>query len=315
MRGPRKTAVVTALAVAAAVLVPASSYAATSEEFAGGTGSEIAAEDDLTHQEEDLVEEEDEEVLVEEAEVTGKLLADDSALLATEYQGNRVTISALEAGTLSWTDLASDQFTATDALVETGSAHGSRAASATKGANYVALVNNDGFSVLVELLSRESDREYAFDVGVPEGAMLILTDEGSVDVLGNDRYTIGSFETPWALDAEGREIPTRFEVEAKTITQIIETDENTVYPVVADPRYTWGWVTGTVYFNKWETLILCSGTLNTLRWLVTLPFWIPVVLAVASIIVLYSCAARLLDKCVKVKSTGAVIIYSGGYCR
>ena len=185
----------------------------------------------------------------------------------------------------------------------------------TKGANYVALVNSDGFSVLVEVLSARSSSEYAFDIGLPYGATLILTDEGSIDVLGDDRYTIGSFDAPWALDAEGKEIPTRFEVDGNTITQIIETNEKTAYPVVADPRYTWGWVTGTVYFDKWETMMLCTGTLTTLRWLVTLPFWIPVVLAVASVIVAYSCAARLLDKCVKVKSTGVVSIYSGGYCR
>ena len=85
-------------------------------------------------------------------------------------------------------------------------------------------------------------------------------------------------------------------VDGNTITQIVETDETTAYPVVADPHFTWGWLTGTVYFNKWETLALCSGSFHTLNTLVILPFWLPILLAVAAAIFVFSCSARLLDK-------------------
>lgn len=60
-----------------------------------------------------------------------------------------------------------------------------------------------------------------------EIATLILTDEGSVDVLGEDRYTLGAFDVPWAVDAIGADVPTRFEIDGNTITQIIETDATT----------------------------------------------------------------------------------------
>ena len=133
-------------------------------------------------------------------------------------------------------------------------------------------------------------------------------------MLGNDRYTIGEFEAPWALDADGNTVPTHFEVDGDTITQIVETDETTAYPVVADPHFTWGWLSGTVYFNKWETLTLCSGSYNTLIALGILPFWLPILLAVAAVIFVYSCVARLLGMCIKVKSNGSVLYYTGGFC-
>ncbi len=49
------------------------------------------------------------------------------------------------------------------------------------------------------------------------------------------------------------------------------------YPVVGDPKYTWGWVTGTVYLNRNETSKLMLGTgLATLItgrvWFISVPF-------------------------------------------
>lgn len=313
------TSIITALSVIAAVLVPASSVgAASGESFEeespivadtatvpgglGGDGSTVPANTDATPS--------------EEPSAIGQLLVDDGGggIVATEYQGNRVTVSTKPGTALSWADLKGDELVATRALVGDDSVNGKRAASSEMGINYVTLVSDDGFSVLIEVASVNSGSEFAFDIGLPDGASLILTDEGSVDVLGDDRYTIGSFESPWALDVNGNNVATRFEVAGNTITQIIETDESTAYPVVADPRFTWGWVTGTVYFDKWETVTLCSASQNTLYTLAILPFWWPIILAVAATLFVISCTARLLDKCVKVKSTLVVSHYSGGYC-
>ena len=152
------------------------------------------------------------------------------------------------------------------------------------------------------------------EVDLPEGATLILTEEGSIDVLGDDRYTIAAFEVPWALDADGNDVPTHFTVDGNTITQIVETEETTVYPIVADPDLTWGNISGTAYFDKWETTLLCGGSWYTLVAMVTSAFWFPILAAVLLTMVAMACAARLLDKCIKVKSYGTVAMYSGGYC-
>lgn len=52
---------------------------------------------------------------------------------------------------------------------------------------------------------------------------------------------IGEVEAPWAVDAEGNELETYYEIEDGKIVQTVITDEDTVYPVVADPNIAW-WV-------------------------------------------------------------------------
>ena len=53
-----------------------------------------------------------------------------------------------------------------------------------------------------------------------------------------DGQKIGFFMLPWALDANGTEVPTHYELDGLTLTQIVEHDTgNFVYPIVADPSY------------------------------------------------------------------------------
>ncbi len=46
---------------------------------------------------------------------------------------------------------------------------------------------------------------------------------------------VAEIQTPWAVDANGNPVETRFELDVHTLTQIIETNNNTAFPVVADP--------------------------------------------------------------------------------
>lgn len=62
----------------------------------------------------------------------------------------------------------------------------------------------------------------------------------------------GRISAPWAYDATGKALPTSFTISGDTITQHVDAT-GAVFPVVADPHYTWGWISGTVYFNKTET--------------------------------------------------------------
>ncbi len=66
----------------------------------------------------------------------------------------------------------------------------------------------------------------------------------------------------WALDASGQPVPTRYRIEGTTLVQVID-HHGAAYPVVGDPKYTWGWVTGTVYLNRNETNKLILGTAIT----------------------------------------------------
>ena len=48
----------------------------------------------------------------------------------------------------------------------------------------------------------------------------------------------GTFDAPWAVDADGQELPTAYEVIGDKLVQTVETD-GASYPIVADPSYTY----------------------------------------------------------------------------
>lgn len=43
----------------------------------------------------------------------------------------------------------------------------------------------------------------------------------------------------WAVDANGHKVNTRYEVHHNTLTQVVDTTKNTVFPVTADPSWWW----------------------------------------------------------------------------
>lgn len=81
-----------------------------------------------------------------------------------------------------------------------------------------------------------------FVVELPEGAELSPSNEGFDVIVDLDgiTVTVGRIAAPWAVDAEGKELPTSYSLDGETITQHVETREAT-YPVVADPAVTVGW--------------------------------------------------------------------------
>lgn len=84
------------------------------------------------------------------------------------------------------------------------------------------------------LESNESPRVFTYELDLPKGAKLELQEGGAIAVIDNG-VLIGGIAEPWARDASGREIATRYEIDGHSFTQIIAQDESTVYPVVADP--------------------------------------------------------------------------------
>lgn len=54
--------------------------------------------------------------------------------------------------------------------------------------------------------------------------------------LAEDEVPFLAIEKPWAVDAAGKQLPTRYEVQGTTLSQIVDTTGAT-YPVVADPLF------------------------------------------------------------------------------
>lgn len=50
---------------------------------------------------------------------------------------------------------------------------------------------------------------------------------------------IGMISAPWAVDATGQSLSTRYELQGSTLVQLIETSADTAFPVTADPGFWW----------------------------------------------------------------------------
>ncbi len=87
------------------------------------------------------------------------------------------------------------------------------------------------FLSVLEDHSAPSAYDYVF-----EGAQLELLDDGSVSVT-QDGVETARIDAPWALDAEGAAVPTRYVTKGDTLTQIVDhTSGDFSYPITADPH-------------------------------------------------------------------------------
>ena len=169
-------------------------------------------------------------------------------------------------------------------------------------------------AILFRLRDAQAAPDLSFAIDNPDGR-LELQASGAVNIIDASGAVVGSISEPWARDAAGRELSTSFTVSGNTVTQHVDTT-GAVYPVIADPKWTWGIVTGTVYFNKHETSVIAASS----DWVNKLAIFIPGIWS--TIIGLYAAVVHEVAKhakaaggCVKLKSTGAVGIYFGGYCK
>lgn len=109
------------------------------------------------------------------------------------------------------------------------------------GSTITSYTTNRGSQTLIEVPDSSAPEDYAFELDLPTGTTASLKQDGSVGVFDSTGEEVGSYATPWAYDADGRAIPTSYEVEGDTLKQHIETSEASKYPIIADPSSAWGW--------------------------------------------------------------------------
>ncbi len=75
-----------------------------------------------------------------------------------------------------------------------------------------------------------------------EVTLLPLEDDKIAVLVDKGDYmtAVATIDEPWAFDANGAKVPTSYEVEENTLTQVVDTPDNAALPVVADPRIVWG---------------------------------------------------------------------------
>jgi hypothetical protein len=112
----------------------------------------------------------------------------------------------------------------------------------------------DGVRALVQIDSAEAPERYAFRVG-GDAASLRLEDDGSVTALDATGQPIGSFEAPWATDADHTPVATRYELDGDRIVQTVDhRDHAYSYPIIADPH--WAESISRCYTPSWTNNII-----------------------------------------------------------
>ncbi|MGA6164553.1 hypothetical protein [Amycolatopsis magusensis] len=108
----------------------------------------------------------------------------------------------------------------------------------------------DGVRGMVVVDNADAPTRYRYNFELPEGATLAPRGDGgiAVQVVTNGiSATIGEIAPAWAIDAMGKSVSTWYEIAGTAVTQVVQ-HQQAAYPVVADPKLTYG---RGVYLNLW----------------------------------------------------------------
>jgi YD repeat-containing protein len=95
--------------------------------------------------------------------------------------------------------------------------------------------NSFGAELFDLLRSKDSPEDLRFDIGVPEGAELRSDEHGGAEVL-REGETLTLIPKPYALDAQGSEIPVQMDVEGNSIhVHVAHREGDYAYPALLDP--------------------------------------------------------------------------------
>lgn len=112
--------------------------------------------------------------------------------------------------------------------------------------------------VRIQMVLADASAPSVFDFPLGEGLTPVKNADGSVSLLaptGDPNITneVGVIQAPWAVDANGVTVPTALDVVGTTVVQTVaHTAGGVTYPVVADPKVSYGW--GVYYhYSRAET--------------------------------------------------------------
>ena len=120
-----------------------------------------------------------------------------------------------------------------------------------------------GPRALVHIDSPAAPERFDFPMG-GDVTSLRPTADGGVEALGERGDVIATAPAPWATDANGVPVPTHFEIDGTTLTQVVEHHfGDFAYGIVADPwwnpfSWDWGKIIRTTFSAVRSALIRCG---------------------------------------------------------
>lgn len=107
-------------------------------------------------------------------------------------------------------------------------------------------VHEEGVRIANVINEPQELHVYEYDVEnaeldlLPDGSISVTQEGIWIDADGTEIVSaseIAIIDAPWATDSVGNPVQTRYELFEGGFRQIVEPDENTVYPIVADPNW------------------------------------------------------------------------------
>ena len=90
--------------------------------------------------------------------------------------------------------------------------------------------------MVTKIDNRDAPTEYKYVMGLPQGAKLVHQEDGSVLILDGGGKMISAVSKPWAVDAQGTSVDTKYVLQGNELIQVIShTSQDYKYPIVADP--------------------------------------------------------------------------------
>ncbi len=118
----------------------------------------------------------------------------------------------------------------------TQAADGSVLYSSSGDTDFVVQVFGDASVAIHSVIgSPRAPHSIPYDFSLPSAAELKLLSDGAVLVSDSRGDFLALVAKPWATDAAGRKLETRYEIAGHTLVQIVEPGHNPSYPIVADP--------------------------------------------------------------------------------
>lgn len=196
-------------------------------------------------------------------------------------------------------------------------------------ATAAAQVLQDG-SVRLQTVTESADGPHEFTYTFGENVVPVEKADGTgvelVEEHDGFAITVGEVAPAWAVDANGDEVATSYEIQGNALVQVIEASADATYPVVADPKVTNAWWNTTIYFSKSETGSLAAGAggAAAVAALIPDPTVSKIIAVAAGVASAYIGVVQSSGKCIKAVLYAhiAPVVWqpysgkeAGGYCR
>lgn len=116
-------------------------------------------------------------------------------------------------------------------------------------------------SVRFQTVINDASAAHEFSYSLGGGFVPVEASDGSIvaaKVSEND-FQAFTVSDAWARDANGQEVPTHYEIRGNDLVQVVTPAPETVYPIVADPRWMWYNFAYGAQFSKSETRTLAAA--------------------------------------------------------